>query len=150
MDQDDFDHVAQGIGLRPFDPKKTEDEKSQLGELKYNVENRINAEQEQRKRLLTRDEKMQIMRETVDDKVMKHNMIMPDEKVPLVLLPKGAQANAYVMVGNEKIKLSDVPPNFRAQAITQRRSMGLSTSEEAIARLWVQNRDKNKKRPATP
>jgi hypothetical protein len=142
IDQQDFDHVAQEIGLRPFDTKKNEDEKAQLGELKYAVEQRIDAEQRAQKRQLTREEKMKLVRQTVDDKVMQHNMIFPDKQVPAALLPKDAQGDAYVNVEGQKVKLSTIPADFRAQAITTRRTAGLSTSEETLAKLWLKNQAK--------
>lgn len=62
MDEDDFRHVAQQVGLKPFEAAGKPDRQAQLGELKYRVEQMISATQQSARRVLTRDEKLQLMR----------------------------------------------------------------------------------------
>ena len=140
IDQQDFDHVAQEIGLRPFAPNKSEEEKGKLGELKFAVETRINAEQTAAKRQLTRDEKMKLVRETVDNKVMVDKFMMPDPQKPAALLTPDEAPKAYVVVGGEEIKLSTIPDTFRAKAITALRKRNLAPTEQAVAGMWVASR----------
>lgn len=60
MDTDDFNHAAESMGLKPYE-KKTDEEKAQLGETKYRVEQLIYAAQESKKAPLTRAEKTELM-----------------------------------------------------------------------------------------
>ncbi len=61
IDKQDFDAIADRMGLKPFDPKKNEEERRALGELQYRVETLIDQQQRQLKRPLSRDEKQQLM-----------------------------------------------------------------------------------------
>lgn len=60
MDNDDFNHVAETMGLKPFE-KKTDEEKAQLGEVKYRVEQLVYQAQQSKKAPLTRAEKTELM-----------------------------------------------------------------------------------------
>lgn len=60
MDNDDFNHAAETMGLKPFE-KKTDDEKAALGEVKYRVEQLIYSAQQSKKAPLTRAEKTELM-----------------------------------------------------------------------------------------
>jgi hypothetical protein len=61
VDEDDFKMVAQEMGMRPF-AAKSEDEKASLGMLKYRVEQMVSAAQQGGKKVLSRDEKLTLMR----------------------------------------------------------------------------------------
>lgn len=63
IDKQDFDHIANTMGLKPFDSKKSEDEKAQLGELQYRVEQMIYTAQKAKGKALTREEKNTLMRD---------------------------------------------------------------------------------------
>ncbi|CAB4199503.1 hypothetical protein UFOVP1326_52 [uncultured Caudovirales phage] len=140
IDQQDFDHVAQEIGLRPFAPNKSEEEKAKLGELKYAVETRINAEQGAAKRQLTRDEKMRLVKETVDNKVMVERFMWPDSQKPAALLAPDEVSKAYVTVKGQEIKLADIPSDFRSGAIAALRKRNVAPTEQAIAGMWAASR----------
>ena len=139
MDQQDFDHVAADVGLRPFDPHKSEDERAKLGELKYNIEQAIDSEQSRVKRPLQRDEKMQLMRRMMDDAVLRDRFwgIMPPSSAPVVLLNADQLKDAYVTVDGKKVQLGSIPADQRAAIISARRKRGLPISEQAIAETWV-------------
>lgn len=62
MDTDDFNQVAQEMGLKPFATSKTEDEKAGLGGLKYRVEQMISAVESKTGKTLPREEKLNMMR----------------------------------------------------------------------------------------
>jgi hypothetical protein len=137
MDQQDFEHVAQDVGLRPFDPHKNEDEKAKLGELKYNIEQAIDSEQARLKRPLQRDEKMLLMRKIMDDKVMTDHWWCTPTTAPAVLLKADDLKDAYTVVDGKKVQLSSIPAEERAAIIAARRKRGLPVSEQAIAETWV-------------
>lgn len=60
MDQDDFNHAAESMGLKPYE-KKTDEEKAALGEVKYRVEQLVYQAQQVKKSPLTRAEKTELM-----------------------------------------------------------------------------------------
>lgn len=62
MDQQDFDHVADTLGLQPYAPNKGEDQKRQLGELKFRTEQLIDQAQRAVGKPLTREDKMDLIR----------------------------------------------------------------------------------------
>ena len=149
MDDQDFDHVAAEAGLRPFDPKKDEGERAQLGELKYRIESEIDAAQQKVNRPLTRDEKMGIMRREMDNQVMVHRTILPDVKKSLVLLSPDELKDAYVNVDGQRVKLADIPMNDRATIIRKRQERGLPVSEQLIAQTWLRAQQARKKTTST-
>lgn len=148
IDQDDFNHVAQGAGLKPFDPKKSEDEKAALGELKYKIENIIDQEQTKLKKQLTREQKMQIFQREIDNKVITDGWIRDTPKSSILLSPD-EQKNAYVTVAGEKIKVSSIPAADRAEIIRARSARGLAVSEQAIAETWIKAKAAKPKKAGT-
>ncbi len=63
IDKEDFDQVADDMGLNPYAANKSEDDKRMLGTLKYRIEQLIDNEQSKNKTSLTRARKQQIIRE---------------------------------------------------------------------------------------
>lgn len=63
IDQDDFYQSAQAMGLNPYKPGQTEDEKATLGALSFRTKNLIDIEQSRLGRPLSRPEKQSIMRQ---------------------------------------------------------------------------------------
>lgn len=148
MDQQDFDHTAQDVGLRPYDPHKSESERASLGELKYNIEQAINSEQTRLKRPLQRDEKTVLMRRMMDDKVLRDRFYFFPSSSPAVLLNADQLKNAYVKVGGQEIQLSSIPPTDRAEIIRERQRRNLPVTEQAIAETWVAGKAKRPKSAA--
>jgi hypothetical protein len=62
MDSEDFNHIARQMKM-PVDERATPDQKEQLGELKYRVEQRIAAVQQSTGKPMARNEKMDLMRQ---------------------------------------------------------------------------------------
>jgi hypothetical protein len=62
MDTEDFNHIARQMKM-PVDERATPDQKEQLGELKYRVEQRIAAVQQSTGKPMARNEKMDLMRQ---------------------------------------------------------------------------------------
>lgn len=136
MDQQDFDHIANEVGLKPYDPKKSEDERAALGELKFGIEQKIDAAQTAKKAPLTRQEKMQIMRSEMDNKVLVDEWGRDPSK-PVITLTPDEQKGAYVVVDGKEVKLASIPAADRAQITAARRRAGLPVTEQSIAEMWA-------------
>jgi hypothetical protein len=143
MDQQDFDHVANEAGLRPFETKKSESDKARLGELKFRIEQMVDAEQQRLKRPLQREEKMELFRKEMHNAVIVDYMWpWPDATKPVMLLNPNELKDAYVMVDGTKVQLASIPALERAAIIRERQRRNLPLSEEAIARTWLASRPK--------
>lgn len=135
MDTEDFNHVADQLGLNPF-KANTEDKKRQLGELKYRVEQMINVAQVAKKGALTRDEKNAIMREEMSRTVTVNGWFTNDTVPVIQLTPKQAQ----------DVKISDAE---RAQVVDAMRVMYAETkdpqyapSEENLRRQYLRSKSR--------
>lgn len=143
IDKQDFDRIALETGLRPNRKGMDEQEKDRLLRLQAQVESVIDLEQRAKKRALTREEKVVIMQREIDNTVMvRRILIMPNASKPLAVLTADEMDRAYVEVGpnEQRVKLSEISPRFRADAIRARRAQGLPTSEKIIAELWLRSR----------
>ncbi|MER1940652.1 hypothetical protein ABS755_08080 [Castellaniella sp. FW104-16D08] len=141
IDTEDFNHVAREIGLDPDATGKDPKEKAKLGELRYSIEQKIDAAQTEKKRQLSRSEKLDIMRGEMDNKVMVDEWGRDPAK-PLILLSPDEEKSAYVIVKSPEgkpfdVKLSEIPARDRAQIIRARRAQGLPTTEQDIATYYM-------------
>jgi hypothetical protein len=146
IDTDDFNGIADSVGLKPFEPKKSEDDRRNLGLLKQRVEQVIDVEQRNRGRQLTRSEKQELMRREVNNKVML-DTFGRDPEVPVGMVPADQVDKAYVNVNGEEVRLSAIPPDVRAeiqQEINAYNSKaaregrpGLPVTESLIATMWT-------------
>jgi hypothetical protein len=84
MDDDDFKQVAQEMGMRPF-AAKSEEEKAELGALKFRVEQMISTAQQGGKKVLGRGEKLELMRQEMARKVTVDGWFSNSE-VPVIAL----------------------------------------------------------------
>jgi hypothetical protein len=116
IDQQLFESVAESAGLRPFDPKKTEDERANLGRLRNAVEIAIDADQRQAGKPATRERKQQIMTELVDRRV-KLDVFGRDPERVAATLKADERDRAYVPI-------ESVPAQTQAEAINYLRSLG--------------------------
>lgn len=103
IDLQDFNHIANRMGLKPFDPKKSEEERAHLGELQYRVEQLIYAEQLKAGKPLTREQKMKLMQEELSRTVTTGGFLgfftsdkpvlqLSDKEVEDVVVPQGDRA----------------------------------------------------------
>lgn len=85
MDTEDFNRIATSMGLSPYKPKATEDDKAALGELKFRVEHVIQQKQDEVKRPLTRQEKNDLMRlEAARSVTLEGGWFRSDRQVPVL------------------------------------------------------------------
>ena len=136
IDNEDFNHVAQTMGLRPFESNKSEDQKAQLGELKYRVEQLINQAQIAKKGLLTRDEKAELMRTEMARTVKVSGWFFDDTK-PVIQLTA------------DEVKKVVIPPGDRQQIAQALATMYSQTggaqyapTEANMRRFYLLNRSR--------
>lgn len=87
MDKQDFDMVADTMGLNPFKTGMSENEKRALGMLHYRVEQVIQAEQRKLGKPLQREAKMDLMRKEMANTVMVDNTWpFSNENKPVIAL----------------------------------------------------------------
>ncbi len=141
IDNEDFNMLANQAGLKPFDTKKSDTEKASLGQLRYAVEQRIYTEQVTRKRQLTRDEKLQMMQQELDNKVMVDVTLWKDKQMPISLVQKDDLGKTYVVVEGKEVPLTSIPATSRTMIIRQLRAAGRPVTEQAIAEVFVQSRN---------
>jgi hypothetical protein len=121
MDKQDFDHVADSMGLKPY-AKKSEEEKAQLGELQYRVEQLIYSAQQEKGKALTRQEKTELMRVEMARKVkVDGGWFSSDTEKSVLQLTKDDIADVIV------------PPADRAQIVDAMKSMFDKTKSPLFA-----------------
>lgn len=87
MDQDDFNAVADQMGLPAFKTTKNENDKRALGTLKFRLEQMIDAEQDRTGKAMGRQEKMDLMRREMARTVaVDHGWFSREKQVPVVSL----------------------------------------------------------------
>lgn len=90
------------------------------------------------KRKASQQELKKILQEVEMDKVYKSRTGWVDKSdVPMATMKKDDMDKAYVIVGNEDIYLSSIPPTQRALIIPALRASGQPITEQNIATYWV-------------
>lgn len=116
IDEQLFNTVAEGAGLRPFDTKKSENDRSDMGRLKNAVEMAIDQEQRATGKKLPRERKQAIMQEIVDRKV-KLDVWGRDPDRISALVKTDEREKAYVPIDS-------VPRQTVTEALNYLRSTG--------------------------
>jgi hypothetical protein len=90
IDNDDFNAFASQIGLKPYEPKKSEEHAATLGALRFRVEQVIDAAQQQKKAPLSRQEKQQLMQTEISRTVTSPTWfgLGSEEKAVIALTPE--------------------------------------------------------------
>ncbi len=136
MDTEDFNHVADQLGLKPFQAN-TEDRKRQLGELKYRVEQMVDMAQQAKKSPLTRAEKMELMTSEMARTVTVNPTFGFEKQVPVIQL------------GEKDLKNVVVPEGDRAQIAAALKTMYEQTksplyapTEQNMRRLYLTHKSR--------
>ncbi len=103
MDKQDFDTVADSLGLKPYAPK-SESESRKLGQLQYRVEQLIDRRQSEEKRPLTRQEKAELMRQEMARTVVVDGF-WSDSTVPVIQL-SAEQVSKVIVPSGERAKVA--------------------------------------------
>lgn len=122
IDKQDFEQVADQLGLQPFKKDSGEEHKRGLGTLQYRVEQLIDIRQRELKRPLDRQEKMDLMRKemavtvTVNPGMFSFNQQVPiirlsKEDAKRVIIPADVSRDIYSDLGAMRRKYP-TDPNF--------------------------------------
>lgn len=140
MDTDDFNQIASKMGMNPFAPRQTEEQKAALGGLRFRIEHLIDAQQSQLKRPLTRNEKNQIMRaETARAVTVEGGWFSSDKEVPVIQLENNDVDRVVISAADRKTAAARLQtlherfPNDPAYQPTERnlRRLHLQTISQA-------------------
>jgi len=137
IDEDTFKRLAEDAGLKPYEPRKSANEAAALGRLKYAIEQRIDIEQQVKKRKLTPQEKEALFKQEIDNKVFVDRAFRTDPQVPVSLVETDDLGDTYVVVNGREVRLNTIPANSRAAIIRQLRAAGRPVTEQAIAEVFV-------------
>lgn len=139
MDSNDFNLLAVQAGLEPFDDKDA-DSKQAIAELRFEVDNRLaEAQKASGGKKLDRQAKLSVMQKVIDDKVMLDTW-GSDESVPRYQVKGEDEEDAYVVVDDVEVKLSDIPDTSRTKIQNALESKGLPVTEQNIARYWLRGK----------
>ena len=141
IDEDTFKRLAEEAGLKPYESRKSEKDAAALGRLKYAIEQRIDVEQQAKKRKLTRQEKEALFREEIDNKVFVDRSFRTDPQMPISLVGTDDLGDTYVVVNGQEIYLNTIPATSRNMIIRQLRAAGRPVTEQAIAEVYVLSRN---------
>jgi hypothetical protein len=131
IDKQDFDHVAEQMGLDPFNAKSP-DKKAQLGELQFKVEQLINTAQAAKKGALTRDEKMALMQGELARTVTVPGFFS-DSRVPVIQLT-GKDAARVVVPAEDKAQIAEA---LRAMSQSDPKNPAYAPTEDNMRRLYL-------------
>lgn len=136
IDAEDFNHIADGMGLKPYETSKNEDDKRALGELKYRVETLIDMAQRNKKGPLTREEKQEVMRQEMARKVSVDNSWwFGSTQVPVIQL-SGEQAARVVVPTAERGKIVDA---LRTMYQKNPNNPAYAPTEDNVRRLYLRS-----------
>lgn len=135
VDQQDFEHVARQMGLKPGDRSPTE--KQKLGEMQYRIENLIDIAQSRKGGALTRQEKMELMRQEMARKIEVADGWFG-----------GTSSKPLIQATPNDLKKVVVPKNERAQIVEALKTMyqrspnnpAFAPTEENVKRLYLKGR----------
>lgn len=140
IDEDVFNALAQGAGLRPYAKadQRNETENGRLGMLRYRVKTVIDVEQRAKGRELNRQEKESVIKREIDDKI---KLSIPWYKAgPSELqLPSGAVLPGEAPLAGEPLAGVRIPQGNLQPALNFLRSIGVvppTMSDAQAARLY--------------
>ncbi len=133
MDADDFKHVAEQMGLDPFNAKSPEKKKA-LGELQFRVEQLINIAQQSKKQALTREEKMALMQgELARQVTVDPGLFSFNKQLPVIQLSPD-DARRVVVPDADKAKISEA---LKAMYATDPKNPDYAPTEDNVRRLYL-------------
>lgn len=116
---------------------KSNDDRLQRVELETAIKSEIASQQGKANRELTFQEKGKVARDMVIDKVYTSGMNNTGGLKPVSILTPDEQQNATVWLGNQKVRMMDVPAQFSVRAMQDLQTNGLPTTQANIAGMWL-------------
>ena len=135
MDQEDFNHIADQMGLKPYDSSKSENAKRALGELKYRMEQLIDATQQATKKPMTREEKNALMRGEMARTVTVNPTFWFSSEVPVIQLDKKQVKDVVVPQGDRE----QISQALKAMYERSGGAAIYAPTEENVRRLYLMN-----------
>jgi hypothetical protein len=136
MDKQDFDHIADQMGLKPF-AAKSEEDKRKLGELHYRVEQLIDMAQKNKKGVLTREEKIEVVRQEMGRTVAVGSWFgLKQTETPVISLGK-KELSSVTIPGADRTQIVDA---LKQMAKTHPNSPSYAPTEENVRRLYLANK----------
>ena len=134
MDQQDFEHLADQMGLKPYDKDNTEEHKRQLGELKFRVEQLIDQAQGAKKAPLERQEKMELMRQEMARQVAVPTWFgLGSKQVPVIQLTPD-QAGRVAVPSSDRAQIVEA---LRLMSQRQPNNPAFAPTEDNVRRLYL-------------
>ncbi len=121
-------------------PKQDAD-KLQRVELETAIKNEIDVQQERNNRTLTWQEKGKIARDMIIDKVYTpspwYSPQMNEGLKPVAIATPEERKNATVWVGDQKVRMMDIPPQVTTQAMQDLMANKVPATQANIAAWWI-------------
>lgn len=138
MDTEDFNHIADRLGMDPYNANSPT-KKQQLGELKYRLEQMIDAAQRTKKATLTREEKAELMRSEMARVVtVNPGWWVGDRVVPVIQLRPEEVANVVVPQA-DKAKISEA---LRTMYVKDPKNPEYAPTDDNVRRLYLTQRSR--------
>lgn len=139
IDKEDFNHIAEQMGLDPYSASWKRGHAKELGELQFRVEQLINIAQQAKKQPLTRDEKMALMQGELARQVTVDNgLFMPNERKPIIQLTT-EEAYRVVVPAAERAKIIDAMKAMYAQ---DPKNPDYAPTEDNLRRIYLARQSK--------
>lgn len=138
MDQEDFNHIADQLGLKPYDSSKSENSKRALGELKYRMEQLIDTTQQATKKPMTREEKNALMRNEMARTVTVNPTFWFSSEVPVIQLDKKQVKDVVVPQGDRE----QISQALKAMYERSGGAAIYAPTEDNVRRLYLMNKSR--------
>lgn len=132
--------AAVQLGILDATGKPSDDQATAYFAFQQNIEKRVTAFERNNlggKRKATDEELQLIIDGVAMDRVFRTTWTGKQVAEPIATMDTDNLANAYVVVGGERIPVARINPSMRATIVDKLMSRGLPVTEQAIAELWV-------------
>ncbi len=140
VDHDQLTDILAVNQLPNLAEPKTPADKLARVELETAVKQEIDAQQQQGNRTLSWQEKGKIARDMVIDKVYTSGMWGTNSGLkPVATLTPEEMDRATVWIGNQSVRLKDIPPTATVRAMQELDAAGAPTTQANIAAWWLKS-----------
>jgi len=149
LDNTQMDDILAKTGMWNLAQPKGDTDKQAAVALKSRIMDQFVSEQNSTKTPLTRDRKAEIIKQTISDQVSVHGTFWDNKNKPIIGLNPDDMKNAYVTVGDQKVKLASIPQADQLNITDGLLRRGQPVTQQAIANLWVQQQTRLGKKVPT-
>jgi hypothetical protein len=133
LDNEIFNDTADRMGLEPNKPRKSEQERRELGHLRMNLETVIDAKQQQLGRELDREERLSLIEKEMAKQITVSRWgFLPDKKVPRAALSL-EQAAKVVVPAADRAQITEA----LKQGYARTKKAEYAPTEENVRRLYL-------------